>query len=448
MKIILLSGGSGKRLWPLSNDIRSKQFLKVLKNDDNEYESMVQRVYRQIRSVEKNTESDIDIIIATGKTQVDSIKGQLGDDIDIVVEPERRDTFPAILLSAAYLYYKKSVELSETIIILPVDPYANISYFEMLPEIENVVKAGMSDMVLMGIKPTYPSAKYGYIVPKEDTKRVLEVKEFVEKPSEVMAMKLIEQGALWNGGVFAFSLEYIVKIMRQYFKGESFEGLVNEYFKLPKISFDYEIVEKCKSISAIKYDGLWKDLGTWNTLTEEISEVCIGSVMEGENCKNTHVINELDIPIVTLGLENVVVAASPDGILVSDKEKSSFIKSYVDHIERRPMYEECRWGEYKVLDYTQYEDGMYALTRRIIVNEGKEICYQLHNIRDEIWTIVDGKGDLVIDGHIRNVRRGDVVYITKGQKHAIYAVSKLQFIEVQIGLEISEDDKKEYKWKW
>ncbi len=448
MKIVLLSGGSGRRLWPLSNDIRSKQFLKVLKNEENEYESMLQRICRQIQCAGKKQGIQTDITIATGRTQVDSIKSQLGDTVDIVVEPERRDTFPAILLSAAYLYYKKAVPLSETVIVLPVDPYTDLGYFESLEEMDLQVQKGISDIVLMGIKPTYPSAKYGYILLSEHNENGLTVEGFIEKPSEQKSASLIQEGALWNAGVFAFSLKYIMDVAKQYIQVSSFEELQNSYGLLPKISFDYEVTEKSKSISVVQYDGVWKDLGTWNTLTEEIGEEFIGPVMEGEGCQNTHVVNELDIPIVALGLKNIVVAASPDGILISDKEKSSFIKPYVDDIEKRPMYEERRWGEYKVLDYTRYDDGKHALTKRIMIKAGSSISYQSHKIRDEIWTIIDGTGDFVLDGHIRNVHKGDVMYILKGQKHAIYATTKLQFIEVQIGEELSEDDKTEYEWVW
>ena len=163
---------------------------------------------------------------------------------------------------------------------------------------------------------------------------------------------------------------------------------------------------------------------------------------------NTHVINELSIPVLVLGAKDMVVAASPDGILVSDKHKSSFIKPYVQEMNIRPMYEERRWGEYKVLDYNQYDDETKSLTKHLMIRAGKSISYQKHYHRDEIWTIVDGVGELLIDGHVRNVRRGDVAYIVKGQLHAMRAVSDLQFIEVQIGAELSEDDIERFEWEW
>lgn len=441
MNIILLSGGSGKRLWPLSNETRSKQFLKLLKNVNGEAESMVQRVYGQIIKAG----IDADIVVATGKDQLDSIRSQLGNIVDIVLEPERRDTFPAIALSSAYLAFEKKIRMDEVVLVLPVDPYADLEYFTTLIKMEKAVKDGIANMALMGIKPTYPSAKYGYIVPKKGSTLV---ERFQEKPTEEYAEKLIEEDAMWNGGVFAFRLGYMLDIVKKYVKFSTYRDLESQYTILPKISFDYEVVEKESSIVMIEYAGMWKDLGTWNTLTEVMDDNTIGKAIYA-GCDNTHVINELDIPVIVLGAKDMVIAASPDGILVSDKHESSYLKSYVNDIVQRPMYEERRWGEYKVLDNVTYVDGISSLTKHLFIKAGKCISYQIHHIRDEIWTIVDGTGDLLIDGHVRNVRRGDVAYITKGQKHAIRAITDLHFVEVQIGEELVESDVMHLEWeKW
>ena len=179
MNIILLSGGSGKRLWPLSNDIRSKQFVKIFKNEDGTYESMVQRMYRQIKKVDKNAT----ITIATSKTQVSVIHNQLGNKVGISVEPCRRDTFPAIALAAAYLKDVKGIDLDEPVIVCPVDPYVNEDYFVALTKLSFQVKKDESNLVLMGIEPTYPSEKYGYIIPIDDL-NISNVRFFREKPTE------------------------------------------------------------------------------------------------------------------------------------------------------------------------------------------------------------------------------------------------------------------------
>ena len=162
MNIILLSGGSGKRLWPLSNDIRSKQFIRLFKNDMGDYESMVQRVYRQIVSVDPLAK----ITLATSKSQVSAIHNQLGDKVSVCVEPCRRDTFPAIALAASYLYDVKNVGEQECVIVCPVDPYVENAYFEALKKLEDLVHLGEANLNLMGIQPTYPSEKYGYIIPQ------------------------------------------------------------------------------------------------------------------------------------------------------------------------------------------------------------------------------------------------------------------------------------------
>ncbi len=265
---------------------------------------MVQRVYRQIAQAGINA----DIVVATSATQVESIRGQLPDDVDIVVEPERRNTFPAIVLAASYLQSRKKMDLEETVIVLPVDPYVDVAYFETFKKMDARVQQGGADIVLMGITPSYPSEKYGYIIPGESGS----VKGFKEKPDEASARKLIEMGALWNAGVFAFKLKYLMCFADRYVGSRDFADVVERYADLKKDSFDYEVVEKADALAVVPYSGAWKDIGTWNTLTEEMEEESIGDVIMGEECVNTHVINELSIPVVVLGTRDVVVAAGQD----------------------------------------------------------------------------------------------------------------------------------------
>lgn len=448
MRIILLSGGSGKRLWPLSNETRSKQFLKVLSDKSGHSESMVQRVYRQLNESIKN----VDVTIATSASQIDFIRKQLGSEVSVVVEPERRNTYPAILLACANLLDEQKASEDEVAIVLPIDQYVDNAYFELLEDMEKAVLTTNADMVLMGIEPTYPSEKYGYIVtedsPLKGTLSPQKVAHFVEKPSLAKSKELLAQKAYWNGGVFAFRLSYIKQFILKELGQINYQKLYEQYSIVKKDSFDYEVVEKCSSIVCVPYQGIWSDLGTWNTLTEQMRMPTAGNVIQDDSCDNTHIINELSIPMVALGLKNLVVVANADGILVSDKETSSYMKPYIEQINNRPMYEERRWGEYKVLDYEQYSDKTKSLTKHLDIKAGKAISYQSHALRDEIWTIVDGTGELLIDGHIRNVRRGDVAYITKEQKHCMRAVTDMKVIEVQIGLELIEEDIEKYDWEW
>jgi mannose-1-phosphate guanylyltransferase len=438
LKIVLLSGGSGKRLWPLSNDTRSKQFLKVLDGDNGEKQSMVQRVWAQLKAANLSNKA----IIATSKMQRDMIQSQIGMDVPLIIEPERRDTFPAIALAASYLYSIDSVSEEEVISVLPVDPYVENGFFEKVKELENVVLNTNCDLALIGVTPTYPSSKYGYIIPKmaNATKSYLTVSHFTEKPSEEKAQELIKQNALWNCGVFSFKLKFVIDLLIEKGFPIHFDKLKKQYSNLPKISFDYEVVERAKKINVLPYHGEWKDLGTWNTLTEEMATRQIGKGIVTEDSINTHLINELDIPVTVLGVKDIVVAVSPDGILVTDKASSPKIKEVIRDINNPPMYEERIWGWSKVLDYAKYDDGQEMVTKRICIHKDKNSSYHYHNLRDEVWTIVRGEGELALDDTLTRVKTGDIIYLPAEKKHGIRALNDLEFIEVQTGLGISDND--------
>ncbi|KQY91672.1 mannose-1-phosphate guanylyltransferase [Paenibacillus sp. Root52] len=453
MRSILLSGGSGKRLWPLSNDSRSKQFLKVLRNPEGRPESMVQRVWRQLGQSGLASEA----LVATSLPQVEILTAQLGDDVKLIVEPERRDTFPSIALAASYLYSVESVSLHETIAVLPVDPFVEKEFFDVLATLPDLLDKSGADLALMGVVPTYPSEKYGYIIPentssenKESNRnskfyddkqdRYVNVAKFQEKPCESDAAAMIEQAALWNCGVFAFKLGYLINLLIDMELPIQYDEILKQYGRLHKISFDYQVVEQASHIIAVPYDGYWKDLGTWNTLTEEMNAPIVGKGWITADSTNTHLINELNIPVAILGLSDIVVAVSPDGILVSDKDASPRIKEIVKHEDQRPMYEERRWGCYRVLDYTRNEGGDEVLTKRICISPERNLSYQYHRLRNEVWTVVSGTGELILDGVSRMIRQGDTVIIDRGMLHSVKAFSELEIIEVQIGSQLIEED--------
>ncbi|WP_298729625.1 sugar phosphate nucleotidyltransferase [uncultured Subdoligranulum sp.] len=433
MNIVLLSGGSGKRLWPLSNDIRSKQFIKIFKTADG-YESMVQRVYRQIKEVD----ADAVVTIATSKTQVSSIHNQLGDAVGVCVEPCRRDTFPAIALATAYLHDVKGVGEEEPVVVCPVDPYVNNDYFEALRSLSDLAAQGNANLTLMGIEPSYPSEKYGYIIP-ETEESVSKVKTFKEKPDAKTGAEYIAQGALWNGGVFAYKLGYVLNRAHELIDFADYQDLYNKYDSLNKISFDYAVVEKEPNIQVMRFAGEWKDMGTWNTLTEAMEDPSIGKAILNDSCQNVHVLNELDVPVLCMGLKDVVVSASPEGILVSDKEQSSYIKPFVDAIDQQVMFAEKSWGSFRVQDV---EDE--SMTIKVTLNPGHSMNYHSHSRRDEVWTIISGKGRTIVDGMEQPVQAGDVVTMQAGCRHTIIAETELKVIEVQLGKEISVHDKQKF----
>lgn len=394
---------------------------------------MVQRVYRQICKVDANAK----VTIATSKSQVSAIHNQLGGAVGVSVEPCRRDTFPAIALATAYLHDVMGVGEDEAVVVCPVDPYVEDDYFVALKQLSDLAEKGRSNLTLMGVEPTYPSEKYGYIIP-EGKEPVSVVRTFKEKPTEAVAKEYIAEGALWNGGVFAYKLGYVLNRAHELIDFTDYADLFSKYDTLTKISFDYAVVEHEKSIAVMRFKGQWKDLGTWNTLVEAMPEPTMGKVLLNEQCEDVHVINELNVPILCMGLKNVIVSASAEGILVSDTEQSDAIKPFVDAIDQPIMFSEKSWGDYRVLD-----SQLGSLTLRLNVREGAQMVCHSHDLRDEVWTVLSGEGVVTVDGKEQAVSQGDVVSIPAKAKHTIKAISPLSLLEVQMG-GISVKDKKKY----
>ena len=435
MHIVLLSGGSGKRLWPLSNDIRSKQFIPFFRQSDGSRCSMLQRVCGQVRRMMPHA----DITITTSKTQISVLRNQLGDTVDICVEPCRRDTFPAAALVSAYLHDVKGVKEDESVAVCPVDPYVEDCYFAVVGQLMQLAEMGTAELMLMGIEPTYASEKYGYILPQNKA-RVSRVLSFREKPNESAAQRYIDEGALWNSGVFACRLGYILRKARRRLGCSDYEGLLSAYESLEKISFDYAVAEHETNIGVLRYGGTWKDLGTWNTLTEIMGETALGYAVLDDMCRNTHVVNEMDVPVLVMGAQNLVVAASPEGILVADKAASSYMKPYVERISQPVMFAEKSWGSFRIIDVEEE-----SLTIKVTLNAGHAMNYHSHAHRREIWTVVSGCGTVRLDGTVRPAAAGDVIDIPAGMKHKISARERMVVIEVQVGSSISKEDK--VKWE-
>lgn len=328
--IILLSGGSGTRLWPLSNGSRSKQFLKVLRDAEGNHVSMVQRTFNQIN----RTLPDVDVTVATCSSQERMLRLQVGSGVQVVVEPERRDTAPAIMLACEHLLDVQRADVGDIVVVMPIDSFVDDEYFWKVHGLADAVERGFGEIALLGVEPTYPSEKYGYIVPDSPAGSPRRVRTFTEKPAKERAVELISQGALWNCGVFAFRLGHVLDILKGYGEYSSFDDLSTRYSELPKNSFDYEVIEKASSVAVVPYAGRWKDLGTWNTITEEMEDNEAGfTVFDEATCKNTHVVNELDIPLIVSGVEDAVVIATVDGILVCSKGRSAGLKNLVARID-------------------------------------------------------------------------------------------------------------------
>ncbi|APH06592.1 sugar phosphate nucleotidyltransferase [Bacillus weihaiensis] len=336
MNVLILSGGSGTRLWPLSTEKNPKQYVKIIKDLNGIPESMIQRMCRLL--LEKN-EMFSSLSIVTEESQVQLLEEQLQSNWKpkLILEPKRRDTFPAIMLAASYLYDIEGISEDEVVCLLPVDSYVNDDFFTSVYELETVIQKTGANIVLMGVKPTSPQEKYGYILPEKmlsTTHNYSSVVNFVEKPGRATAEDLISKGALWNCGVFAVRLGYLLSIMKEKGLPLEYQELRASYEMLPRISFDYEVVEKEDKIAVMSYSGEWKDLGTWDALTEELDEEILGLGYVSKDSLNTHIINELEIPINVIGLSDIVVVGTEEGILIGNKEKISKSKAFTSEMKK------------------------------------------------------------------------------------------------------------------
>ena len=330
------------------------------------------------------------------------------------------------------------IDPSESVVVCPVDPYVEDAYFEALKELSAQADKGEANLILMGIEPTYPSEKYGYIIP-QNGEHISSVDTFKEKPTADVAAEYIARGALWNGGVFAYKLSYMINKAHELIDFIDYQDLFSKYAAIKKISFDYAVAEHEKQIQVVRFAGMWKDLGTWNTLTEAMEETIIGKGELNDKCRGVHIINELDVPVLAMGLHDVVISASAEGILVSDKEQSSYIKPFVDKYEQQIMFAEKSWGSFRVVDVE-----MNSLTIKVTLNPGHNMNYHSHQYRDEVWVVISGAGRTIVEGVERPVKTGDVITMTAGQRHTVIADTELKMIEVQLGKDISVHDKKKF----
>lgn len=441
MKIALLSGGSGKRLWPLSNDSFSKQYIKFINHDeevnaDMEKKcSMLQRVFGQLSAVGLGNEA----IIVTSEHQKEIISSQLKEyPVELAIEPMRRDTFPAVVLASAYLYSMQNASEDEVVVVLPVDPYVTLEFFHRIIELAKLVEEKVDVIGLLGAVPTYPSEKYGYILSERKELDYYKVSGFEEKPNTDRAERLLEQGSLWNCGVFCFTIRTAKRWLEKYHLPMDYDEIVKHYIDLPKISFDYEILEHWNSIIAIPYTGIWKDIGTWNTFTEQMTEQSIGQVVMDESCENCNVINTLDIPVITMGCKDMVVATTHDGILITNKAQSSSLKNCLQKVDTISRYEERQWGTIKTIDNSK--DGDVEIrTNKVKIEPGQSTSYHRHLCHDEMITILQGEGVLSKEDMSEQLYQGKTISIRRNEWHKITGNSKMYYIEVLLG-DLSKDD--------
>lgn len=446
LRIVLLCGGSGKRLWPLSNEIRSKLFLKLLTSEDGIKESMIERICRQLDEVGLLHST----CIVTHQSQVEITRSYVGEHIPILGEPYKRGTFTAIAYAVSYLHEKLQVDSDETICVLPADTYVDTAFFRLLHRFPDILLHSKANLALLGTKPTHSSDQFGYIVPVQ-TKENGEysfIHQFIEKPNEQTASRLIKRHAMWNCGVFAFPLRFMLKYMKDMGHPVQVEHWLAHYEQLANASFDREVVERTMPAVVMGYDGYWNDLGSWMALSGYMEDQVIGPGRISDDSPNTHLINELPYPIEIIGVPDIIAAASSDGILIANKDKANQIKEILAQVRQIPMYEEKRWGSYQVLNYWKDESGMEAMIKKVQLTQGKYTSYHRHLERQEIVTIVTGNAEILMEDRLYKLRAGDVLQFPAGIKHGIKAVTHLELMEVQLGKDLAQEDITRFEIDW
>ncbi|ALP38865.1 mannose-1-phosphate guanylyltransferase [Paenibacillus sp. IHB B 3084] len=435
MRIVLLCGGAGKRLWPLSNDIRSKLFLRLLPAPDGQKESMLGRVYRQLTVAGL----DASALLLAHRNQVNLAFRHTESRLPVLGEPAKRGTFTAAALAAAYLH-TRGTGLNEILCIAPADMFAGENFFQSVAGLPDLLLDSGADLAMLGTRPSHPSDQYGYIVPDQEITRAHKasyalVARFTEKPDRIGAQQLISQGALWNCGIYAFTLRYMLSCMKRCNLPLNDKELRAMYDDLPIRSFDEEVAEHAEHAVVLPYDGEWCDIGSWQALTEQLGSRVIGRGQISGPAQGTHIVNELPYPLHVIGVENIIAAASPDGILIAAKSYAHAIKEQLGALPLYPMHGETAWGSYRVLDEFDHRSLNDILAIRLTVLPDQRLNGRIHGSGLKVWTIVSGRGEVMLNGERFSAASGSVFSIPTDTYHTVRASldTSLELIEVRLG---------------
>lgn len=447
MKVIILAGGSGKRLWPLSRDRYPKQFIKLQSNKLSLFQETFNRSLLLV---------DVDdIYVVTNEKYKFLVMGAVEElgygyrESNILVEPEAKNTLPAIYAGVHEIQKKEE----DTVVVFPSD-----HMIQKGEEFANIIKASeeltKDYIITFGIMPDGPNTGYGYISPGNKKMNGYLVKEFKEKPNYETAVSYIEKGYFWNSGIFMFNTGLFTGEVKRYGKNiyEAFDlsNSIKEAFENieEKISIDYGIMEKSNRVAVVPVDIGWNDLGGFDSFYEVFDKDENNNITGDGNIllesKNNIVCCEAGKLVATVGVEDLIVVDSRDVLLVCKKDQSQKVKEVVDILkdrdDKRTEYhvQDYRpWGHYKVLE----EEENSFKVKRITVSQGKKLSYQLHHHRSEHWIVVKGMAKVTIDDEVKFVSAGESIFIKAGQKHRLENQGKipLEIIEVQIGEYLGED---------
>ncbi len=449
---LILAGGSGSRLWPLSRELYPKQLLNIQNT-----ESLLQATFERIAECMPAS----NIISMTGVKHFANVKYQLSSlakETVVLSEPISKNTAPAIALASKYIMEKFKTD--PVILVVPSDHMINDTekFAATVKAGEKIAEQGY--IVTFGIKPSYPETGYGYInVTHNKIENGFKVNKFVEKPNEKLAEEYIKDGNYyWNSGIFMFKASVLLEEAQKH-SPEIFSKLANfdfsnsdeipyiEYDKMPSISIDYAIMEKSDKIALVKLESDWNDLGSWKSIydvspKDENGNVKVGHVLD-EGSKNSMMYSSSKL-VASIGLEDTVIVETEDAILACRADKTQDVKKIFEtlkkqndntHLVHKTVYRP--WGYYTVL-----AQGNGFLTKMIQVNTGQKLSVQSHNFRSEHWVVLEGTAKVILEGKELILSPGHSVDIPLKAIHSLQNPYQetLKIIEVQKGDPLIEED--------
>ena len=448
MKIIILAGGGGTRLFPLSRDCYPKQFLHVIEDKS----LLAQTIERFLDLVEAK-----DIIIVTNERYIFHVQAELktinAQEAHIITEPMGKNTAPAIALAQSYCQDVLQCDEDEILFVSPSDHLIKpIDVFQDL--IRNAQDVAKDNIVTLGIKPTKPEIGYGYIEAEKNNNLAKKVISFKEKPDLATAKEYIASGNYyWNGGMFMFSIATMQAELTKYMPAiiditqSGYQYAVDNFINMPDISIDYAVAEKSQKMMMIPMENIyWNDIGSFDAIAEVLSDkdknVFKGDIL-AENCTDTMIIGDNRL-IAGIDLENLMIIDTPDALLVAKKGESQKVKNIVNKLKRNKRKEAKEnvtmyrsWGKYTLLT----ESEGYRV-RKIEMDPGASLTMQMHYHRSEHWTVISGIGKTIINDRESIFTENQSTYIPMGVKHKLSNPGKIPLIiiEVQSGKYINEDD--------